>query len=198
LIRHSLIYPSHTPDLTEAGIDEAGRGCLAGPVVAAAVILPKDFYHKDLNDSKQLSSKKREILREIIENEAVAYAVAEIEARKIDEINILQASFLAMHQAVSYLKIQPELLLVDGNQFKPYPSVLHLCIVKGDAKYAAIAAASVLAKTYRDTLMTRLALEFPAYGWERNFAYPTAFHCKAIEQHGLTPYHRRSFRVKKA
>ena len=181
-------------DATEAGLDEAGRGCLAGPVVAAAVILPKDYKHSLLNDSKQLSKTQRSILRTEIEKDALAYAIAEASHEEIDKINILKASFLAMHRAVEKLAIRPEYLLIDGNRFTPYPLIPHTCIVKGDAKFLSIAAASILAKTYRDELMERLALEFPYYKWQQNAGYPTPFHKKAIKEHGFTPFHRRTFK----
>jgi ribonuclease HII len=160
-----MLQSAYTPDLTEAGLDEAGRGCLAGPVVAAAVVLPKDYRHEWLTDSKQLNRSQRERVRAEILKEAVAWAVAEVSSREIDRINILNASFLAMHRAVDALPAGPELLLVDGNRFNPYPIIPHVCIVKGDTKFLSIAAASVLAKTYRDELMTRLAALFPHYGW---------------------------------
>ena len=179
---------------TEAGLDEAGRGCLAGPVIAAAVILPKDYKHSLLNDSKQLSKTQRSILRTEIEKDALAYAIAEASHEEIDKINILKASFLAMHRAVEKLAIRPEHLLIDGNRFTPYPLIPHTCIVKGDAKFLSIAAASILAKTYRDELMERLALEFPYYKWQQNAGYPTPFHKKAIKEHGFTPFHRRTFK----
>lgn len=182
--------------LIEAGCDEVGRGCLAGPVVAAAVILSKDFTHPLLNDSKQLTRARRELLTKEIKEVALDYAIAEVDNRKIDDINILNASFLAMHQAVEQLKMKPELLLIDGNRFKPYPFVPHECVVKGDGKFYSIAAASILAKTHRDNLMIRLAEKFPYYGWESNVGYPTPAHKKAIQQHGPTPWHRRSFRWK--
>ena len=190
-----MLKAFHQKLVPEAGCDEAGRGCLAGPVVAAAVILPADFYHPLLNDSKQLSKKEREELRPIIEKEALAWAVAECSPQEIDEINILQASFLAMHRAVDLLQLRPQLLLIDGNRFKPYPFVQHLCVVKGDSKYASIAAASILAKTYRDELMEKLALEFPAYGWQQNAGYPTKAHRAAIETLGACSWHRKSFRL---
>ncbi len=178
----------------EAGLDEAGRGCLAGPVVAAAVILPKCYTHTLLNDSKQLSKQERNILRIEIEKDALAYAVAEASHEEIDKINILKASFLAMHRAVEKLTLRPEHLLIDGNRFTPYPLIPHTCIVKGDAKFLSIAAASVLAKTYRDELMEKLALEFPHYKWQQNAGYPTPFHKKAIKEHGFTPFHRLTFK----
>lgn len=190
-----MLKPFHQNIVPEAGCDEAGRGCLAGPVVAAAVILPTDFYHPLLNDSKQLSKKERESLRPLIEKEALAWAVAECSPEEIDEINILQASILAMHRAVDQLKIRPQLLLIDGNRFKPYPFVQHLCVVKGDSKYASIAAASVLAKTYRDEMMDQLALEYPDYRWQQNAGYPTKAHRAAIESIGPCCWHRKSFRL---
>lgn len=185
---------SYTPHLIEAGCDEVGRGCLAGPVVAAAVILPKNFNHLLLNDSKQLTPNLRTQLAKEIVATALHYAVAEVDHHTIDKINILQASFLAMHRAVDQLPITPELLLIDGNRFLPYPLVPHQCVVRGDSQYFSIAAASVLAKTYRDALMQRLAKDFPHYGWETNVGYPTQAHRRAIQEHGLTPWHRRSFR----
>lgn len=183
-------------DLIEAGCDEAGRGPLAGPVFAAAVILPKDFHHPLLNDSKKMTEKAREILRPIIEKEAVAWAVEEVSAKEIDTINILNASIAGMQRAVRRLSLRPELLLIDGNRFKPMEGYEHQCIVKGDAKFASIAAASVLAKTYRDEHMRMLAKEFPQYGWERNMGYPTKEHIEAIIKHGYTPHHRKSFHLK--
>ncbi|MFD1002956.1 ribonuclease HII [Ohtaekwangia kribbensis] len=188
-----MLRSSFTKDLTEAGCDEAGRGCLAGPVVAAAVILPKKFRHKLLNDSKQLKKEAREELREVIQKSAIAWAVAEVSHAEIDEINILNASFKAMHLALDKLHEQPQLLLIDGNRFKPYRDVRHECIIKGDATYFSIAAASVLAKTYRDDLMQGLANQYPGYGWETNVGYPTEAHRDGIKQLGITPYHRRSF-----
>lgn len=183
-------------DLIEAGCDEAGRGPLAGPVYAAAVILPKDFYHPLLNDSKKMTEKARETLRPIIEREALAWAVVEVSAEEIDSINILNASITGMQRAVRKLSIRPDFLLIDGNRFKPCDGIPHQCVVKGDATYASIAAASVLAKTYRDEHMRRLALEFPQYGWDRNMGYPTKEHVDAIIAHGYTPHHRKSFHVK--
>jgi ribonuclease HII len=179
--------------LTEAGLDEAGRGCLAGPVVAAFVILPRDYFHPILNDSKQLTKKQREILRKEIEREAIDFAIGEVCNNEIDRINILNASFLAMHKALDKFKCTPELLLVDGNRFKQYKTIPHECIVEGDAKYFSIAAASVLAKTYRDDLMRRLSAQYPLYDWENNMGYATQKHRNAIVIHGITPYHRRSF-----
>jgi ribonuclease HII len=183
-------------DLIEAGCDEAGRGPLAGPVYAAAVILPKDFYHPLLNDSKKMTEKARETLRTIIEREALAWAVVEVSAEEIDTINILNASITGMQRAVRKLNIRPDFLLIDGNRFKPCDGIPHQCVVKGDATYASIAAASVLAKTYRDEHMRRLAEEFPQYGWDRNMGYPTKEHIDAIIAHGYTPHHRKSFHVK--
>ncbi len=185
-----------TKDKIEAGLDEAGRGCLAGPVVAAAVILPKKYKHKLLNDSKKLSAKQREELRIEIEKEALAFSVAEISEKEIDEMNILNASFKAMHHALNDLKIIPELLLIDGNRFKKYKEIPYECIVKGDGKYLSIAAASILAKTYRDELMVEFALKYPQYGWERNMGYGTAVHREAIEKYGYCPLHRMTFKLK--
>ncbi|MBR6246888.1 MAG: ribonuclease HII [Bacteroidales bacterium] len=183
-------------DLLEAGCDEAGRGPLAGPVYAAAVILPKDFHHPLLNDSKQMSRKARETLRPIIEKEAVAWAVEAVSAEEIDEINILAASIAGMQRAVARLKVRPQFLLVDGNRFKPYDGIPYKTVVHGDAIYAPIAAASVLAKTYRDEFMEKLAKDYPQYGWDRNMGYPTKEHIEAIRQYGYTPWHRRSFHPK--
>jgi len=182
-------------DLTEAGCDEAGRGCLSGPVFAGAVILPNNFHHPLLNDSKQLKETVRNELRTVIEKEALAWAVAKVSNEEIDEINILNASFLAMHKALAALKIKPSFLLIDGNRFKPYQNIPHRCIVKGDAKFASIAAASVLAKTYRDDYMKKLHMEYPYYGWNKNKGYGTLAHRAAIEKHGITIHHRRSFKL---
>ena len=179
--------------MPEAGCDEAGRGCLAGPVFAAAVILPEDFENTLLNDSKQLNEKNRNLLRTIIEREASAWAVASVSADEIDEINILNASFLAMHRALDQLKIIPELLLIDGNRFKPYKNIPHQCIIKGDATYLSIAAASVLAKTYRDDYMRQIHQEFPMYGWSNNKGYPTPQHKRAIQEFGHCIHHRKTF-----
>lgn len=179
----------------EAGCDEAGRGCLAGPVVAAAVILPPEFSHPWLNDSKMLTEKKREALRPIIEKEAIAWAVAYIDHAQIDEINILNASILAMHEAVNQLHTQPEFLLIDGNRFKPH-AVPHMCFVKGDSRFRSIAAASILAKTHRDAYMDALHADFPHYNWQQNKGYPTIQHRKAIETVGFSPFHRMTFTVK--
>jgi ribonuclease HII len=179
--------------ILECGCDEAGRGCLAGPVVAAAVILPADFKNELLNDSKQLTEKQRNELRPIIVKEALAWAVAEVSNSEIDKINILNASILAMHRAIDKLKIRPEFIIVDGNKFRPYEEIPYKTIVKGDSKYLSIAAASVLAKTHRDELMKQLHLEFPSYGWNVNMAYPTKKHRDAIREFGTTPYHRMSY-----
>lgn len=179
----------------EAGCDEAGRGCLAGPVFAAAVILPDQFNHPLLNDSKQLTEHQRNTLRPIIEQEALAWCVGVVTASEIDEINILNASILAMHRALDGLGIRPEAILVDGNRFKPYHDIPSTCIVKGDATYRSIAAASILAKTHRDEFMDRIAAEFPQYAWDKNKGYPTKAHRQAIEQTGPSPYHRMSFRL---
>ncbi|WP_457611111.1 ribonuclease HII [Lutibacter sp.] len=179
----------------EVGTDEAGRGCLAGPVVAAAVILPKNFKHPLLNDSKQLTEKQRNLLRPFIEENAVAFEVSYIFEDTIDEINILQASILAMHKAIEKLKITPEHIIVDGNKFKPYKNIAHTTIVKGDAKFMSIAAASVLAKTYRDEFMQKLDKEFPQYFWKKNKGYPTIQHRNAIREFGVTNYHRKSFKL---
>ncbi|HHB78127.1 MAG TPA: ribonuclease HII [Saprospiraceae bacterium] len=181
--------------LPEAGCDEAGRGCLAGPVVAAAVILPDDFEHELLDDSKKLSEKQRLILKEYIEKHALAYAVGFVSHQKIDEINILQASFLAMHRALDLLHISPKHIIIDGNRFKKYHNIPHTCIVKGDSKYASIAAASILAKTYRDAHMVEAAQKYPQYGWQSNKGYPTKEHREAIRVYGSTPIHRLSFRL---
>lgn len=181
------------PDLLEAGCDEAGRGCLAGPVFAAAVILPKDFVCEDLNDSKQLSEKKRAQLRPYIEEHALAWAVAIVDHKEIDEINILNASFLAMRRAVDALTIKPEHLLIDGNRFNKHQSIPHTCVIKGDAKLMPIAAASILAKTHRDEFMQRIHLQYPNYDWDKNKGYPTRKHRAAIAEYGVTEYHRLSF-----
>ena len=187
------LLPFYQKKLIEAGCDEAGRGCLAGPVVAAAVILPKDFFHEFLNDSKQISEKKGEILRPIIEREAIAFDVSYINELKIDEINILNASILGMHEAVKGLDPQPKFLAIDGNRFHAYPNIPHACIVKGDGKYMNIAAASILAKTYRDEYMERIHQEHPEYQWNKNKGYPTLAHRAAIKEFGSTIHHRQSF-----
>lgn len=190
-----MLKAFYNADLVEAGLDEVGRGCLAGPVVAAAVILPPDYTHPVLTDSKQLSAPQRNRLRTDIERDAIAWAVAEASVEEIDQINILKASFLAMHRAVAALLVRPGHLLVDGNRFVPYPLLPHTCIVKGDTKFLSIAAASVLAKTYRDELMARLGAEYPAYGWAQNAGYPTLSHRAALREFGATHWHRRSFRL---
>ena len=190
-----MLLPYREAGRIEAGCDEAGRGCLAGAVYAAAVILPPDFHNDELNDSKQLSERRRYALRPIIEAEAVAWAVGVVTPEEIDRINILKASFLAMHRAIEQLKVRPEHLLIDGNRFTPYPGIGHTTVVKGDGKYLSIAAASVLAKTYRDDYMNRLATEYPEYAWDVNKGYPTKAHREAIRQYGITPYHRKTFRL---
>ena len=190
-----MLFPFFQNKLTEAGLDEAGRGCFAGPVFAAAVILPSDFHHPLLNDSKQLQEKERDLLRPLIEKESIAYSVAAIDNDEIDIINILQASFKAMHLAFDKLTVTPGLLLIDGNRFKAYRDIPHECVVKGDGKYSSIAAASILAKTHRDEYMQQLHKEFPHYGWNTNKAYGTPVHRKAIETHGLCKYHRKSFNI---
>lgn len=190
-----MLLPYFKNGLLEAGLDEAGRGCYAGPVFAAAVILPKKFHHPLLNDSKQLKEKDRNLLRPIIEEQAIAFSVMAVDNQRIDAINILQASFQAMHLCIDALPKQPKLLLIDGNRFKPYPNIAHECIIKGDGKYAAIAAASILAKTYRDEYMLQLHQQFPQYGWDRNKGYGTALHREAIALHGLCSFHRMSFNI---
>ena len=189
------LLPNYSGHRLECGCDEAGRGCLAGPVVAAAVILPLDFSCPGLNDSKQLTELQRDELRIIIEQEAIAWAVALVDEKEIDEINILNASILAMHRAVDKLTVTPEFIIVDGNKFKKYDNIPHQTIVKGDSKYLSIAAASVLAKTHRDELMMKLHGEFPQYGWNKNKAYPTIKHRQAIKQYGVSPYHRLSYKL---
>ncbi len=190
-----MLKPFYQEVLTEAGCDEAGRGCFAGPVFAAAVILPRDFHHPLLNDSKQLSEKERDELRPVIEKEAITYAVASVDNNEIDKINILQASFKAMHLALDKLMVYPELLLIDGNRFACYRHIPHHCVIKGDGIYASIAAASILAKTYRDEYMVQLHHQFPHYTWDANKGYGTSAHRQAIEAHGLCEYHRKSFRL---
>lgn len=179
----------------EAGCDEAGRGCLAGSVYAAAVILPPDYHNERLNDSKKLTARQRYALRQDTERDAVAWAVGVVTPQEIDQINILNASILAMHRALDQLQVRPEAIIVDGNRFKPYRDLPHTTIVKGDGKYLSIAAASILAKTYRDDEMIRLAQEYPDYDWQHNMGYPTRKHREAIRQHGITPYHRRTFNL---
>lgn len=190
-----MLLPYLNKNLVEAGCDEAGRGCLAGSVYAAAVILPIGFQNELLNDSKQLTEHQRYALREIIEREALAWAVGIVTPEEIDQINILNASFLAMHRALDQLSIRPEHLLIDGNRFKPYGTTPYTTVVKGDGKYMSIAAASILAKTYRDDYMNRLHEEFPMYDWNHNKGYPTKKHRGAIRQHGVSPYHRMSFNL---
>jgi len=179
----------------EAGCDEAGRGCLAGPVVAAAVILPNHFKNSILNDSKKLSEKQREFLYPIIIKEAISYGIGIVDEKEIDQINILNASFLAMHRAIDQLSTKPELLLIDGNRFNPYPNIKHECIIKGDGKFLSIAAASILAKVHRDSIMQQLSKEFPLYSWNKNKGYPTKAHREAIFNHGDSPYHRKTFKL---
>lgn len=186
---------AHYSKSIEAGCDEAGRGCLAGPVVAAAVILKNDANYPELNDSKQLTEKKRMQLRELVMNEAVSYGIGIVTAQEIDEINILNASFLAMHRALDQLTLQPELLLIDGNRFNPYKKVKHVCIVGGDAKYQSIAAASILAKTTRDMMMVEYDEQYPVYHWKKNKGYPTPQHKQAIADYGTTPLHRMTFNM---
>ncbi len=186
---------SHYSNWVEAGCDEAGRGCLAGPVVAAAVILNKDKDYPELNDSKQLTEKKRMLLRELVMQEALSYGIGVVSPQEIDKINILNASFLAMHRALDQLKLQPELLLIDGNRFNPYKKVKHVCIVGGDAKYQSIAAASILAKTTRDMMMQEYDKQYPQYNWKKNKGYPTLEHKQAIADYGTTPLHRMTFNM---
>ena len=186
---------THYSDLIEAGCDEAGRGCLAGPVVAAAVILKKDSDFAELNDSKQLTGRKRMQLRELVMGEALSYGIGVVTAEEIDKINILNASFLAMHRALDQLKVRPELLLIDGNRFNPYQNIKHVCIVGGDAKYQSIAAASILAKTTRDLMMEQYGEQYPVYNWKKNKGYPTPEHKLAIAEHGTTPLHRKTFNM---
>ena len=190
-----MLKSYHQSHFREAGCDEAGRGCYAGPVFAAAVILPRDFHHPLLNDSKQLSEEIRYNLRAEIEEKAIAHAVALVDNIEIDQINILNASFLAMHRAIEKLNIDPQFLIIDGNRFNKYKKIPHQCIVEGDAKYFSIAAASILAKTYRDDFMKQIAAEHPEYDWHSNKGYPTIKHRKAVLEMGFTPYHRRTFRV---
>ena len=190
-----MLLQSYTPDKVECGCDEAGRGCLAGPVYAAAVILPRDYVNSDLNDSKQLTERQRDRLRNQIEQDAIAWAVAAVEAEEIDNTNILRASFHAMCKAVSQLAVAPQFLLIDGNRFYNETDLPYTCVVKGDGKYLSIAAASVLAKTHRDERMRQLHEEYPCYGWASNKGYPTKAHYEAIERYGVSPWHRRSFRL---
>lgn len=190
-----MLPVQHQLKLLEAGLDEAGRGCYAGPVFAAAVILPNNFYHPLLNDSKQVNKANREILRKVICSDALAWSVAQVSPAEIDRINILQATYRAMHKAISGLTIQPEMLLIDGNRFRPYPSIPHVCMIKGDSKLANIAAASILAKTFRDDYMLQLHAKYPEYAFDKNKGYGTATHRAAIEQQGLSPVHRKSFNI---
>ena len=190
-----MLLPYLNKDVVEAGCDEAGRGCLAGAVYAAAVILPQDFHNELLNDSKQLTERQRYALREVIEREAIAWAVGTVSPQEIDKINILNAAILAMHRAVDGLKVKPEALIIDGNRFKPYHNLPHTTVVKGDGKYLSIAAASILAKTYRDDYMNKLHEEYPHYDWKGNKGYPTKKHREGIRLHGTTPYHRMSFNL---
>lgn len=196
MARELRLKPRMHPDLLEAGCDEAGRGPLAGPVYAAAVILPPDFHHPLLNDSKQMTEKNRDILRGVIESEAIAWAVEAVGAKEIDELNIFWASVAGMQRAVRRLGVKPEFLLIDGNRFRPFEGIPYATVVHGDATYASIAAASVLAKTHRDEHMRELAQKYPGYGWERNMGYPTAEHIAAIKRLGYTPEHRKSFHPK--
>ncbi len=190
-----MLLSHYQTKLTEAGLDEAGRGCYAGPVFAAAVVLPFDFFHPLLNDSKKLNEKQRDLMRTIIEKESIAFAVASVDNNEIDKINILQASFKAMHLSIDKLIISPQFLLIDGNRFIAYKKIKHQCVIKGDGKYASIAAASILAKTYRDEFMQKAHTAFPYYGWDKNKGYGTAQHRKSIEQHGLCNLHRKSFNI---
>lgn len=190
-----MLELKYNVSLIEAGCDEAGRGCLAGPVFAAAVILPDDFHNELLNDSKQLSEKQRDLLRPVIEQEALSWAIASVDNHEIDEINILNASILAMHRALDQLEIRPQHIIIDGNRFKKYGDIPHLCIVKGDGKYMSIAAASVLAKTHRDEYMKKLHEQFPVYNWQQNKGYPTQEHRNKIKANGITDYHRKSFNL---
>lgn len=190
-----MLLPYLQENRMEAGCDEAGRGCLAGAVYAAAVILPPDFKNEMLNDSKQLTEKQRYALRSVIEESALAWAVGIVSPEEIDQINILNASFLAMHRAIDQLKIRPQHLLIDGNRFNPYPGIPHTTIVKGDGKYLSIAAASILAKTYRDDYMNELHRKYPVYDWDHNKGYPTKKHRAAIAAHGISPYHRKSYNL---
>ena len=192
-----MVLKSHYSDkpCVECGCDEAGRGCLAGPVCAAAVVFPYDYVNSEINDSKQLTAAQREKLRSVIERDAIAFCVAEVSEKRIDEINILNASIQGMNDAVAGLSVKPELLLIDGNRFKDRLGIPYKCVVKGDATYLSIAAASILAKTYRDALMIRFDAEFPVYDWRHNMGYPTPKHIAAVMEHGFTPYHRRSFHL---
>lgn len=190
-----MLKSNYSGNKLEAGTDEAGRGCLSGPVVVAAVILPKDFHHEFLNDSKQISEAKRRILRPYIEEHALAYGVSFIHHEEVDELNVLQASITGMHRSIDQLTITPEFIIIDGNKFRPYQEIPYETIVKGDAKFKSIAAASVLAKTYRDEFMEKIHLEFPNYNWKKNKGYPTKEHRKAIQEFGITKYHRKTFKL---
>ena len=190
-----MLEPHFYTDLIEAGCDEAGRGCLAGSVYAAAVILPSDYDNPEFNDSKKLTEKKRYLLREQVQRDAVAWAIGVVPPDEIDKINILNASFLAMHRALDQLKVRPEAVIVDGNRFKPYHDLPYTTIIKGDGRYQAIAAASILAKTYRDDYMAELAIQYPQYDWQSNKGYPTKKHREAIKNYGITPFHRRSYNL---
>ncbi|MFC2126414.1 ribonuclease HII [Bacteroidota bacterium] len=190
-----MLKSNYTKILVEAGCDEAGRGCLAGPVVASAVILPCGYKHPLLNDSKKLSAVIRDSIRKDIEKDAIAWSIGAVSNEEIDDINILNASFLAMHRAIFKLRIKPEMLLIDGNRFKPYGKIPHVCIIKGDGKYASIAAASIIAKTHRDKIMEDLAKKHPSYAWEHNKGYPTKQHRALIIEHGISSYHRKSFKL---
>lgn len=196
-LSNNLLKANYSGKHLECGCDEAGRGCLAGAVMAAAVILPADFYCEELDDSKQLNEKQRNTIRKVIEKKALAWSVASVSEKEIDKINILNASILAMHKAIKGLKIRPEFIIVDGNKFKPFQNIPHQTIVKGDRKFLSIAAASVLAKTHRDELMRKLHTEFPQYDWDKNKGYPTPSHRKAIKEFGPTPYHRMSYKLLK-
>lgn len=190
-----MLEPHFYTDLIEAGCDEAGRGCLAGSVYAAAVILPSDYDNPEFNDSKKLTEKKRYLLREQVQRDAVAWAIGVVTPDEIDKINILNASFLAMHRALDQLKVRPDAVIVDGNRFKPYHDLPYTTIIKGDGRYQAIAAASILAKTYRDDYMAELAIQYPQYDWQSNKGYPTKKHREAIKNYGITPFHRRSYNL---
>ena len=192
-----MLLPYFQQELIEAGCDEAGRGCLAGPVFAAAVILPRSFSHPMLNDSKKIKEKDRFELRDLIQRESLAYAVASVDHTEIDKINILNASIFAMHLALRQLQIRPGFIIIDGNRFKSFEDIEHQCIVKGDSKYFSIAAASILAKTYRDEYMLRLAADYPQYDWINNKGYPTVKHRNAVISYGLTPFHRKTFQISK-
>lgn len=190
-----MLKSNYSGEILEAGTDEAGRGCLCGPVVAAAVILPENFEHPFLNDSKQLSEKQRKELKPFIEKHAVAFGVSFVDEKEVDTLNVLQASITGMHRSIKQLKIQPKFIIVDGNKFKAYEEISHQTIVKGDAKYLSIAAASVLAKTYRDEFMEKIHQEYPMYNWKQNKGYPTKQHRNAIREFGITKYHRKTFRL---